>query len=234
MGLKLAELCQARFGYQRLITNEDRWGWLRWEVLAVFWGTSEQEFQEHWLFVLLWCKKSDDGLSLMSASDVFPTSPCTTLFWIATFEGQWLKRVQTPEPAVPQHLTLLPAAFYFEQGDRTYLELVLMLYYEMLKVEIIASWGICSGLLLGGSFMLWWKRVRTRKREKSQWDTWLVAVLVWNLLEQPPAGREESSWCHWATPGPVLPLETTQAFKCILLSFFFPLIITFQPSGWPA
>lgn len=58
------------------------------------------------------------------------------------------------------------------------------------------------------------------KREKSQWDTWLVAVLVWNLLEQPPAGREESSWCHWATPRPVLPLETTQAFKCILP--FFP------------
>lgn len=76
-GLKLAELCQATFGYQRLITNEHRWGWLRWEVLALFWGTSEQEFQEHWLFVLLWCKKSDDGLSLMSASDVFPTWRCS-------------------------------------------------------------------------------------------------------------------------------------------------------------
>lgn len=76
-GLKLAELCQARFGYQCLITNEHRWGWLRWEVLALFWGTSEQEFQEHWLFVLLWCKKSNDGLSLMSASDVFPTWRCS-------------------------------------------------------------------------------------------------------------------------------------------------------------
>lgn len=77
-GLKLAEVCQARFGYQRLITNENRWGWLRWEVLALFWGTSEQEFQEHWLFVLLRCKKSDDGLSLMSASnDVFPTWRCS-------------------------------------------------------------------------------------------------------------------------------------------------------------
>lgn len=75
--LKLAELWQARFGYQRLITNEHRWGWLRWEVLALFWGISEQEFQEHWLFVLLWCKKSDDGLSLMSASDVFPTWRCS-------------------------------------------------------------------------------------------------------------------------------------------------------------
>lgn len=43
-------------------------------MLALFWGTSEQEFQEHWLFVLPQCKKSDDGLSLMSAShDVFPT-----------------------------------------------------------------------------------------------------------------------------------------------------------------
>lgn len=77
-GLKLAELCQARFGYQRLITSENRWGWLRWEVLALFWGTSEQEFQEHWLFVLLWCKKSDDGSSLMSAShDVVPTWRCS-------------------------------------------------------------------------------------------------------------------------------------------------------------
>lgn len=73
----LQSFAQARFGYQGLITNEHRWGWPRWEVLALFWGTSEQEFQEHWLFVLLWCKKSDDGLSLMSASDVFPTWRCS-------------------------------------------------------------------------------------------------------------------------------------------------------------
>lgn len=136
-------------------------------VLGFFWtGISgaltlcSSLVQEIWWWLIFdvcqWC---------FSHLKVFPsTSPCTTLFWIATFEGQWLKRVQTSEPAVPQHLTLLPAAFYLEQDGRTYLELVLMLYYEMLKVEIIASWGICSGLLLGGSFMLWWKRVRTRKR----------------------------------------------------------------------
>lgn len=31
------------------------------------------------------------------------------------------------------------------------------------------------------------------KREKSQWDTWLVAVPLLNLLEQPPAVRKELS-----------------------------------------
>lgn len=65
---------------------------------------------------------------------------------------------------MPEHLIPLPLALYTEQGDKLYLELVLMLYYEMLKVQIIASWGICCGRPLDGLFMLCWKRVRTRKR----------------------------------------------------------------------
>ena len=102
------------------------------------------------------------------------------------------------EAVTPEHLTLLPPAFYSEQGGKTYVELGLMLCDEILKGQIIASWGICCGLPLDGLFVLCWKRVRNKgkgldRREKSQWDTRLVAVPMLNLLEWPPGVRKELS-----------------------------------------
>lgn len=148
-------------------TGEVGWGGKCWLCSGVLLNRNFRSIDSLFFFgarnlmmAYLWCLP----VMFFPPEGVPSTSPYTTLFWIATFEGQWLKRVQTSETAVLQHLTLLPSAFYLEQGDRTYLELVLMLYYEILRVEIIASWSICSGLLLGGSYVLWWKRVRTRNR----------------------------------------------------------------------
>lgn len=73
-----------------------------------------------------------------------------------------------------------------------------MLYYEMLKVQIIAiavdsGWMTCWCCAGKGSEQ---GKGPGQKGEPSQWDTWLVAVPVLNLLEQPPAVRKELSWCN--------------------------------------
>lgn len=68
-------------------------------------------------------------------------------------------------------------------------------------MQVIASWAICCGLLLGGSFGLCCatpvvekgrnKKKGLDKREKSRWDTWLAAVPAVKLLQMPAAVRSE-------------------------------------------
>lgn len=88
------------------------------------------------MMAYLWCLP----VMMFFPPEGVPSTPPCPFVWIATFEGQWLRRAP-----VPEHLPL-PS----EQGDKSYLEP----HYEILRVQIIASCGICCGLLLGGVFVL--------------------------------------------------------------------------------
>lgn len=181
------------------------------------------------MMAYLWCLPV---MMFFPPGGVPSTPPYSTLnsdIWELVTSESRLPRQQfwSISPLFPQH-------FYLEQGDRAYLELVLMLCYEMLKVQIIASWGTCCRLLLGDLFEFCWKSFRTRKRASTKEGVGgMLGSWLW-CVKPVRAGQKGIVWCNWAAPGLRLPLETAQAFWCILLFFFFFFIVALQLSGWPA
>lgn len=236
-GLKPAELCQASFDYQPLITNENRWCWLRWEVLALFWGTSEQEFQEHWhcfsLVQEIWCWLIFDVCQswCFCHLEVFPL-PHPTPLWIATFEDQWL---QSPDSqgsssgaSHPSFLSILLGAGW-QSLFRTCANALLW------NVKSTNNCQLGHLLQTPTGWFVWvlLKKGSEQGKGPAQKEE-LVGCLAHGCGVKPVrAAQKGVVWCNWVAPGLRLPLETAQAFWCILLFFFF-FIMALQLSGWLA